>query len=375
MRLTTLVFRNITRRPARSLLTTSGVAVAVAAVVALVGVARSFEQSLLAFFQQRRVDLVVVRAGGLQSLRSALDETLGREILGLENVEAVSAGLVEVASFEESGLFGVLIRGVAADSFILRDLHMDSGRLFRGDERRTAILGKVLAANLDKRVGDWVEFVPGEPFRVVGVFESPNAMENGVMFVPIRGLQEVMDRPGEVTALTVVAGARDRQALERLAREIARLRPHLEVLPTRDYVESSQETRMARSVAWLISSVALVVGAIGMANTMLTAVYERTREIAALRAMGWRKWSVVRLVLLESVVLSLGGAVLGSGFALGLVGLLSRLPRAAQVVVGTVSPGVVFQGFAVALLVGLVGGAGPAWRAARLLPTEGLRQE
>lgn len=375
MRLGTLVVRNITRRPGRSLLTAGGMAVAVAAVVALVGVAKSFEQSLLAFFEQRGVDLVVARAGGLQSLRSSLDEGLGREVLRLEGVKAVSMGLVEVAAFEEYGLYGVLIRGVEADSFILDDLRLTAGRTLRAGEDRTAILGKVLAINLDKKVGDRVEFVPGEPFRVVGIFESPNVRENGLMFVPLHGLQEVMDRPGEITALTVIARRGDRRSLESLSEEISGLRQHLEVLPTRRYVESSQEIRLARSVAWLISAVALIVGAVGMANTMLTAVFERTREIATLRAIGWRKTSVLRVVLLESVLLSLAGAAAGSGFAVALVWFLSRLPRAAQVVVGSTSPWVVLQGFAVALAVGLAGGLGPAYRAARLLPTEGLRQE
>jgi putative ABC transport system permease protein len=147
------------------------------------------------------------------------------------------------------------------------------------------------------------------------------------------------------------------------------------VLLAREYIETAIEVRLARAIAWLTSTIALMVGTIGMINTMLTAVFERTRELAILRAIGWRKSRIVKLILAESVVLGLAGAVAGTILAVVITQVLSRLPAAGRMVSGEISPQVILQGFAIATLVGLVGGLFPAFRAARLVPTEGLRHE
>lgn len=375
MRLISFVGRNLFRRPARSALTVSGVAVAVGAVVALVGIARSFERSLLDIYEARGVDLVVVRAGGVQRLSSVLDEALGERIRRLPGVRDVSPGLAEVVSFEQIDLFGVLVRGLRPDSFLLDDLKLLAGRRLEPGDRRVVMLGKVLGRNLDKAVDETLEVVEGEPCRVVGIYESFNVFENGSMVMPLEHLQRLMDRQGQVTAFTVVTERGESESLEPLRRQIKALGPALEALPTREYIDTSVEIRMAQGVAWLTSTIALVVGTIGMINTMSTAVFERTRELAILRAMGWRKRSVVRLILLESLVLGLAGAVLGTLLAIGLTRLLGSLPASGRLTAVGIAPSVVLEGFAIAVVVGLVGGLYPAYRAAQLVPTEGLRHE
>ena len=106
-------------------------------------------------------------------------------------------------------------------------------------------------------------------------------------------------------------------------------------------------------------------GAVFMLNTMVMSVFERTREIGILRAIGWRPWRIMRMILMESVLLSLGGGVVGTIGAIGLTWFLSRLP-----VVNGVDPAaitlavIVVKGFVIALLVGLIGAAYPAYRGA-----------
>jgi putative ABC transport system permease protein len=359
----------------RSALTVSGVAVAVTAVVALVGIARSFEKTLLAIYQSRGVDLVVVRAGGVQRLGSVLDEKLAEKVRQLPGVTRVSPALAEVVSFEKLDIFGVLVRGLPLESFIFDDVKVVAGRRLQPGDKRAVMLGTVIARNLDAAVGKKIEVVPGKPCEVVGIFESHNLFEDGSMIMPLEELQELMDRKGEVTALMVITEEKTKSALDALREQITSLAPQIEVLLTREYIETAIEVRLARAVAWLTSTIALMVGTIGMINTMLTAVFERTRELAILRAIGWRKGRVMKLILWESIVLGLAGAVTGTLLAIAITQVLSRLPAAGRLISGEISSGVILQGFLIATLVGLIGGLFPAFRAARLVPTEGLRHE
>ena len=132
---------------------------------------------------------------------------------------------------------------------------------------------------------------------------------------------------------------------------------------------------MAQAMAWMTALIALIIGAVGVLNTMIMSVFERTREIGILRAIGWRKSRVVRLILYESLLLSVVGAVVGIGSAVLLTHALTWWPLVNGIIRGDVAPIVMIQGFFIALAVGLLGGAYPAYRGAYLLPTEALRHE
>jgi putative ABC transport system permease protein len=112
-----------------------------------------------------------------------------------------------------------------------------------------------------------------------------------------------------------------------------------------------------------------------MTNTMVMSVFERTREIGVLRALGWRKRHVVWMILRESVALSLLGGALGLAIGVALIALLNVTPFAAGFVSANFSPILFVQSFLTALVLGAVGGAYPAWRASRLRPVEALRYE
>jgi putative ABC transport system permease protein len=139
--------------------------------------------------------------------------------------------------------------------------------------------------------------------------------------------------------------------------------------------ENSNEIRAARSFAWLTSAIALLVGSIGMLNTMMMAVFERTKEIAMLRALGWRRRRIVGMILGESLLLSFVGALIGICAAIWLVHWLSQLPASGRMVSGEVHLSVVLLGVLMAIALGLLGGILPSLKAARLLPVEGLRHD
>jgi putative ABC transport system permease protein len=376
------ILKNLLQRKFRSALTVCGVAVAITAVVSLVGIAHGFETSLTELYESRGVDLLVVRAGTTERLGSSLPEKVGEEIRRLPGVRLVSPGLMDMVSFEKGHLIGVPLQGWTADSFMFEGLKVIDGRLLRAGDRHAVMLGVVLAKNLGKKAGDRLE-IEGQDFEVVGVFESFNVFENGSAVVLLSDLQQLMDRPGQVTGFQVVLeDTPDRKAaVERVRKEVEKLhddkgRPYrLSALPTKDYVKSTTQIRMGQAMAWLTSAIALVIGAIGVLNTMIMSVFERTREIGILRAVGWRRSRVVRLILYESLLLSVVGAGVGIGGAVLLVRAFSQSQAASGLVRPDVSPAVMAQGLVIALAVGLIGGAYPALRGSRLAPTEALRHE
>ena len=143
-----------------------------------------------------------------------------------------------------------------------------------------------------------------------------------------------------------------------------------------DSVKGTTEIRFIRAMSWITSAIAIIIGVVGMLNTMIMSVAERTREIGILRAIGWKKLRIVRMIVVESVLLSLCGGVLGAVAAIGVTNLLGpasrrRRPdrhphhrRRAR-----------SSACSAPWCIGILGAAYPAYRGAQLLPTEALRHE
>lgn len=373
---TTFVLRNLLRRPLRSLLTAFAVAIAIGAVIALVGIANGFEQTFLTLYANAGVDMVVVRKGARQRMNSTLDETLGEKIQQIAGVREVLAGLADTVSFEDQGLYSVVIQGWEPQTAVFDHLTIIAGRNLKKSDRRAILLGTILAGNLGKNVGDSVEVVEGESYQVVGIYESHNVFENGALVMHLKELQRLMDRQGKVTGFSLILdNPRDAAAIGELRHKIEALAPGLSALPTADHVKSITELRLARGMAWLTSSIALFIGFFGMVNTMVMSVNERMHEIGILRALGWRVLRIIRMVVLESIFLSTLGALAGMAGAMLLVRVLTRSPAVNGLIEGKVQPELLGYALLIAIGLGLLGGVLPAVRAARMLPIEALRHD
>jgi putative ABC transport system permease protein len=386
MRFTQFICKNVLRRKVRSTLTGVGVAVAIAAVVALLGVSSGFEQSSREMLTGHGVDLIIQRIGSGTFDTTRLDESIGKQLAALPEVGGVTPLLNDTVKLNNDPL-GVPLEGLPPGSFALKDFENriipGKGRGLEPSDRDSVILGTILARNLDKNPGDMVD-IESKKFKVVGIYQGSSILENRGAVAHLAELQDLMDRAGQVSEFQIMlkpGTAGDQQAVDRVKAEIKDLRGadgkpyHLGAMTTEQYVDNDNGIKLAGAMAWMTSAIALVIGAIGMLNTMIMSVLERTQEIGILRAIGWRKARVMRMILGESFALSLGGAVAGTALAIFLTRVVSRLPAAEGLVRPDVSVRVIITGFLLSLLLGLIGGAYPAIRGASLAPTEALRYE
>jgi putative ABC transport system permease protein len=373
MHFLTIACKNLLRRKSRSLLTVLGLAVAVTAVVSLVGVAESLESSFLSLYTQRGADLVVQRRGGAVQLSKGVPLSLGDKIRALPQAREVIAGLMDMVAFEDHDLFMVIVNGWEPDCPVLDRVRVISGRRLESGDKQCVMLGRILAANLGKQPGDTVE-IYAQPFNVVGVFESFSVYENGAAFLLLAELQKQMDRPGQVTGFVVQANPRgDPHTVGELRRRIEALDPEIAATPCAEFVSSLNQMKVTRAMSWVTSAIAGLIGAIGVLNTMFMSVYERRGEIGALRAMGWRKSRVMGLILSEALMLATIGALAGTLSGIAIIVFLSHWHVTSGLVQGDVSLRAIAEGGSMAALMALAGAAYPAYRSASAPPVESLR--
>ena len=365
--------RNVLRRKQRSLLTACAVAIAVAAVVALVGVSTGFRRDFVNFYEGVGIDILAVGKGKI--LNRPLDESLTAKIKAVDGVAAVVPGLTDQTAFPEYDLMVVPLNGLTPGTQVFEHHQMVNGRKIEATDGKVVMLGKTVAETLEKKSGDMID-IDGEDFEIVGVYDGFSIIEKGSIIMSIDQLQQHMGREGEVSGFSIITMTGTTEAdIDRIIADIEAIDPNrIDAQRAKEAVENQPGLKMAVGMAWITSSIAMVIGALGMLNTMLMSLQERTGEIGLLRAVGWTRARIAKMILAESVMLSLLGGVVGVVAAFLLVEMLTWLPAAKGFISGQIDLRVVLQGMAIAVGVGIAGGLLPALNATRLAPAEALRQ-
>jgi putative ABC transport system permease protein len=372
MRFSTIVIRNLLRRKLRSLLTILGISIGVGTTVALLNISEGFRRITVDSLVGRGIDLVVMEKDAVDQLSSDVDVRVLPLVKQIPGVRDVCPTLADLGAFPvRNSTVNVLMQGWEPGNLLFDAL--------QADDKAKVMLGALLAEQLQKRAGDSLEIF-GEPFEIAGVYDSFSLPESAGLVMNLAEMQRVMVNEGHVTGFGVALDPdhADPQAVCAAINELkfpdgrsARVRAQ----SVRDYVKDAVHFKASRAMALVTSGIAVFVGAIGILNTMIMSVVERIREISLLRAIGWKRSRVTRMVVGESVTLSLLGSAVGVVAAYLLVQLLTRLPETSGVVDGHMTWYVVMFGVSMAAFVGLIGGIYPAVRAANLPPSHGLRNE
>ena len=367
-----LVLSAICRRPLRSVLTVLGVAVALGTFLSFQSLAWGLENNWGGLYRDKGSDLIVTQD---TTFAGTIAQSVGDALRRLPGVASVTPLLWGISVVDRQG--GVPLTGWDRGAPTLSHLTV-RGRRF-GADASEALLGAYVARRLGKDVGDNV-LIGGEQVKVVGVFTSDNVLEMQSVYIPLTLFQRLRGTPGVVGGfyVTVVRG-KDGKAtqatIDEVSRAIKARFPDLATDRTEDFARNNEVVGLTRTTAWGMSVIAFVVAVLGVVNTMSMAVLERTREIGLLRAVGWRRQRVLGLLLSESVLLTAAGGVLGIALAIVGLHLLARDPDLRLLAITGSPPQFYLETIAIGLLLGLLGGALPAYRAARILPAEALRYE
>lgn len=378
------ILKNLTRRPIRTALTVLGLSVSVGSMIALLGISHNVEATVSEGFERRGVDIVVLQSGVVDQTSSELDERLVDRVINIEGVDpkGVDVALISISVVRRGSNDDPAITiGWPSSNFGFDDLVMLSGRRVLEGDYRKVMIGATVAENLKKKVGEQIE-LQEKKFEIVGTFKSFSVFENGSIIMLLPESQEIANRKGKITGFSIRVNKSSEHPdadIEAVRERIAALTDdtgrHLSAQTIKEYVKTASHVQIVRAMSWMVSVIALVIGIISMLDTMIMSVLERTQEIGILRAVGWPRSRVVKMVLLEAVMLSLSAATLGSLGAIALTYILTLFPKVNGFIESGIAPSVIAQGFGLTLLIGLLGAAYPAVRAARLLPTEAIRHD
>jgi putative ABC transport system permease protein len=386
----------------RTLLTMLGVMIGVGAVIAMIGIAQGARAYTLEQIQKLGANVLTVRAG--QARR-------GGAFLGFGSVQTMKpadadailkdcSGLVIRASPETSSAFQVKyfnrnmrtsVTGALPEYAIIRNLTLAEGRFFTESEERAkarvAVIGHTVWEELFQGgacVGKTIR-ISGQAFRVIGRIhykgDTGFRSFDDRIYVPLSTAMRRLMGVEHVDGLSVQAASgavmqAAQQCVEQTLMRTHRIPPwgdpDFRVFNQGEFVETVEQT--ARTFTFLLAGVALVsliVGGIGIMNIMLVSVTERTREIGLRKAVGATRLNILTQFLIEAVVISVVGGLIGIGLGYGAATYISQQANW-KVLIPAEG---VLMAFGFAALVGIFFGLYPAWRAAQLQPIEALRYE
>jgi len=371
MTLTTLVFKNLFRQRVRTLLTVLGIAIGVATVVALGSITEGLKGSSGEFIRAGGADFMVAQAGASDLSFSAVSESDWRAIAARPEVDRATGFLLEVADVGSNPFF--LLFGYEPEALPDEPIELVAGRLLAPGAAHEALLGGEGAQALGAEVGARVE-LDHTRFDVVGIYRTGEQWRDSGAIVPLKTAQELASKTDVVTAVHVWVV--DGMDAHEVAVAIEREHPQLAALEEpADYGDVDQGFKILDAANLAISLLALGIGAIGVMNTMIMSVFERTREIGILRAVGWRGSRILRMIFLESLTLCLIAVAIGIVFGAIASRAVLLIPAISSFLVPSYSLDVFGRAIAVGVVVAMLGALYPAVRAVRLSPMEALRYE
>lgn len=375
-----MALRGLTRRPVRTLLTSLGIAVAVASMVIFLslgeGVRKVFAQELGGIGPDIQVSMTDLSQGFALHPNVPQDTVTKIEALSGElGIQSVTPVIMAVrGSFDPTKkaiMYGLpAVQGIQA---VFPKAEIAQGRLLepKDDRRQVAVLGAKAAEQLHLKIGSYLNLSRRDRVKVVGILKVQSGLSDNFMFIPLHNLQRSEGAVGRVSLVAV------KLKQPKTADEVAQIlskRLDMEAQTQADFLSFiDRAMKISDAMRFGISLIALVVGGLAVVNTVMMSVFERTREFGTLRAMGARPSFVRALVLAESLLLSLVGGVVG--LVLGMMGIWvvnQYTQNLASIDMALLTPRLALLALVISFVLGLVSGLLPAHNAGKVRIVDAL---
>jgi putative ABC transport system permease protein len=391
MNFLTLAAKNLRRRKGRTFLTVLGVAIAITVLFSLLSLNSGYEKELNKEVSSLGVHILavpkgcpyeaaalVIHGGVIPKYLTATD---------LKNVSRIDGVGLATPMLMHQFMWRDQITGqdVAHVAFgidinemrVLKPWWKVEGRFFQDNETQVMLIGRGLAENENLTVGQALAFGPKkESFTIVGILERTGDQDDQFHFLPLAEAQRVFNKEGKITTIGVKLN--DISKIAAVSGEMEKI-PDIQVVTLTQVMGTIMNLAgSARSLLLTVIIIALIISAFGIINTRLMSVNERTREFGMMKAIGASGLDIGKMVLAETVFITLAGgaigtmaAVVGSSLIEGFVkGMLPYSPRGSLI---SLNPELIVFALVFSVVLGLICGLYPAFRSSQLSPMEAIR--
>ncbi|MFH1590879.1 MAG: ABC transporter permease [archaeon] len=400
-------FEMVVHSKLRSWLTIVGIVIGVAAVIAIVSIGEGMQATLNSQLTGLGGDLLTITAGASRSggfmgrmhggsssgsaateEKIVVDRTDLQALKGIPDISLIDTnirGNVEITYLGRSGAVSVTGVDQKVWSQITTNEIAEGRMLDSADQNVVVIGGRLAESYFEQPLGiNKMLSIEGNAFRIVGILDDTSTS----IYMPIQMAYQILDDKDIGVYDSIIVKVKDEDqihaTMEKIEKKLMMVRHVTE--KTKDFtVSSSQALNEARSEmmssmnAFLlaIAAVSLIVGAVGIANTMFTSVLEKTKEIGIMKAIGAKNRDIMLIFLFNSVLIGLVGGIIGIILGTMLSGAIPALMGDIGFFRGgtIVSAGAVAMAISVSVVVGILAGIIPAYQASKLKPVDALRYE
>jgi putative ABC transport system permease protein len=369
--------RSLIMRRVGTIMTVMGVALTVAVFVSILAMVQGIESTFISTGEP--LNLIILRQGSQSETNSFFNRDIKGIVETTEGVQTVSGEMIVLVNADRTsgGATNVIVRGISDKSMELRPtIKIAEGRMFRPGLREVVVAKTLSGRFKDTRLGD--KFKIGRTtWDVVGVIDASGTAYDSEIWGDYNEVASEFERPIYSSLLvrvadpSAIASVKDRIANDR--------RIKLDVFRQKEYFESQTSTSAPIRILGYVVAIIMSIGScFAVMNTMYAATAYRTREIATLRVLGFKRRSILLSFMLESLVLAVLGGIVGCLLALPVNGISTGTLNFASfsevVFKFRITPKLMLEGIVFAAIMGTLGGMLPARLAARTLIIRALRE-
>jgi len=381
-----LAVKNLLRHRTRSLLTMFGIAASVAVLFSILSFHKGFERGLSQEIKRTGIHFMVVPSGCAHEVASLvlhgavipkfLDTSVVDHIKKIDGIEIISPLLVAQLPNPEKGridlIYGIEMSHLAA----LKPSWELDGTVPAADDE--ILMGAEVASHHGIRPGASLSYPTiNAIFKVSGIVKKTGSQDDAFIYMPIAKAQEIFKKPSGATAVGIKVT--NPRSVSEITEALSERIPGIQIVTMNQVVNSiSNLAASGKVISLSVAFIAVFISAVGVMNSILMAVFERTQEIGMMRAIGASKADIFRIIVKETTLLTLSGGVAGILMsAVGSSGIETFVRRFMPYVPGgnvvTFEPALACASLAFIFIIGIASGLYPAWKASKINPIEAIK--